>query len=85
MTCSCKIPLLSNSSFAESGRKLNKVASRVLEQKKRITDLPIVTRDGRNHQPSNSYNSGAKFGSLLQIVVLASLAALAAYGDTFVL
>ena len=86
MSCSCKLPLLGNSSLAESGRTLNNVVSRVMERKKRSTerDLPIESRGGGHHQPSNSYNDGYQFGSLLQIVVLASLAALAAYGNVIV-
>ena len=86
MSCSCKLPLLGNSSLAESGRTLNNVVSRVMERKKRSTerDLPIESRGGGHHQPSNSYNDGYQFGSLLQIVVLASLAALAAYGNGIV-
>ena len=82
MSCSCKLPLLDGSSFAESGRKLSHVAARVLERKKRSAteDLPLKTR-GHNH-PSNSYSSGNALGSLVQVVILAALAALAAYGNT---
>jgi len=80
MSCSCKLPLLDNSSFAESGRKLSNVAATVLQRKKRSATeaLPRKTR-GHNH-PSNSYSSGNALGSLVQVVILASLAALAAYG-----
>ena len=82
MSCSCKLPLLDGSSFAASGRKLSNVAARVLERKKRSAteDFPLKTR-GHNH-PSNSYSSGNALGSLVQVVILASLAALAAYGNT---
>lgn len=63
-----------------TGRKLNSAASRVLERKKRATrDWQV--QDERGHKPpSNSYNNGLAFGSLLQVVVLASLAALAGIG-----
>merc|ERR1712025_121886 len=74
MSCSCKLPILDGSSA--SGRKLNNAVSRVVERKKRST------RDtrGHNHYPSNSYSSGSALGNLVQVVILASLAALAAYG-----
>ena len=77
MSCSCKLPLLDGSS--ESGRKLNSAVSRVVERKKRST------RDAKggshHHYPSNSYSSGSALGNLFQVVILASLAALAAYGN----
>jgi len=76
MSCSCKLPLLDGSSA--SGRKLNSAVSRVVERKKRST------RDAKggshHHYPSNSYSSGSALGNLFQVVILASLAALAAYG-----
>merc|ERR1712128_79576 len=84
MSCSCKLPLLDNSS--ESGRRLNKVASRVVERKKRSTkDLPVETRGNGHNHPSNSYSSGNALGDLVQVIVLASLAALAAYGKVTLL
>jgi len=84
MSCSCKLPLLDNSS--ESGRRLNKVASRVVERKKRSTkDLPVETRGNGHNHPSNSYSSGNALGGLVQVIVLASLAALAAYGKVTLL
>merc|ERR1719295_2551603 len=77
MSCSCKMPLMDET---PTGRKLNSAASRVLERKKRATrDWQV--QDERGHKPpSNSYNNGLAFGSLLQVVVLASLAALAGIG-----
>jgi len=81
MSCSCKLPLLSDST--ESGRRLSNVASRVFQRKKRSTEieLPAFERGGgHHHAPSNSYTSGYNFGSLVQVLILASLAALAAYG-----
>jgi len=65
MSCSCKLPLLDHSS--ESGRKLNNVASRLMERKK------LITQYTRGHQAASHYSS-------VQVLVLASLAALAAYG-----
>jgi len=76
MSCSCKLPLLDGSS--ESGRKLNSAVSRVVERKKRSTR--DVKGGGHHHYPSNSYSSGSALGNLFQVVLLAGLAALAAYG-----
>eukprot|EP00091_Calanus_sinicus_P008969 TRINITY_DN2129_c0_g1_i1.p1 TRINITY_DN2129_c0_g1~~TRINITY_DN2129_c0_g1_i1.p1 ORF type:complete len:271 (-),score=85.21 TRINITY_DN2129_c0_g1_i1:68-880(-) len=85
MSCSCKLPLLDNSSFAETGRKLSHVAARVMERKKgSATDDLLRKTRGHNH-PSNSYSSGNALGSLVQVVILASLAALAAYGKVTLL
>jgi len=81
MSCSCKLPLLGDSS--ESGRKLSNVASKVFKRKKRSTEGEFSALErgkGHNHAPSYSYTSGYNFGSLVQVLVLASLAALAAYG-----
>jgi len=76
MSCSCKLPLLDGSS--ESGRKLNSAVSRVVERKKRSTR--DARGGGHHHYPSNSYSSGSALGNLFQVVLLAGLAALAAYG-----
>merc|ERR1711970_737281 len=76
MSCSCKLPLLDGSS--ESGRKLNSAVSRAVERKKRSTR--DIKGGGHHHYPSNSYSSGSALGNLFQVVLLAGLAALAAYG-----
>merc|ERR1712228_163680 len=47
--------------------------------KRATRDWQVQDEKGHNH-PSNSYNNGLAFGSLLQVVVFASLAALAGIG-----
>jgi len=75
MSCACKLPMLDESIFAESGRKLSDATAKVLERRK--------NEASRGH--NQSYNNGYAFGSLLQVVVLASFAALAGVGKAVLL